>query len=132
MSAEENCSVVRGMFDALSRSDWAAIGQHPGLHETLQRHPTIRAAFPDLQYTIEEEMAEGDLVAMRVNVHGTHLGPFMGLPPTGKQISYSVIAMDRVQNGRIVGHWANPDFLSLLAQLGLTIVPASPTASEAT
>ena len=125
MSEEENKTAVREMLAALSRGDWAAIEQHPGLYETRQRHPMLHAAFPDLSYTIDAEMADGDMVAMRVTYTGTHKGLFMGIAPTGKQISYGAILMDQVVDGKIVQHNANADWLSVFIQLGVISPPSS-------
>jgi predicted ester cyclase len=125
MSEEENKAVVREMLAALNRGDWAAIEQHPGLYETRQRHPMLRAAFPDLSHTIDAEMAEGDMVAMRITNTGTHKGPLMGIAPTGKQISYSVLLMDQVVDGKIVHHNANADWFSVFMQLGIISPPSS-------
>jgi len=124
MSEEENKRVVREMLAALDRGDWAAIEQHPGLYETRQRHPLLRAAFPDLSYTIEAEMADGDMVAMRITYTGTHKGPIMGIAPTGKQITYGAILMDHVVDGKIVQHNANADLLSVFIQLGIISPPS--------
>jgi predicted ester cyclase len=79
----------------------------------------FRTAFPDLQYSIDDDMAEGDLVMTRFSARGTHLGPFLGAAPTGKEISYTGIDVNRVAGGRIVESWVQYDALGLLQQLGL-------------
>jgi predicted ester cyclase len=79
----------------------------------------FRSAFPDLQYSIDDDMAEGDLVMTRFSARGTHLGPFLGAAPTGKEISYTGIDVNRVAGGRIVESWVQYDALGLLQQLGL-------------
>jgi predicted ester cyclase len=61
-------------------------------------------------------------------VRGTHLGPFMGIAPTGKQVSFMVLWVDRIVDGNIVEHWGIPDFLSLFRQVGVTISPTEPRA----
>lgn len=125
MSEEDNKAVVREMLAALNRGDWAALEQHPGLYETRVRHPLLRAAFPDLTFTVDAEMADGDMVAMRVTCTGTHKGMFVGVAPTGKQLTYSTLLMDQVQDGKIIQHNANADFLSVLIQLGVISPPSS-------
>lgn len=85
---------------------------------------TFRAAFPDLQYAIEDEMAERDLVMTRFSARGTHRGPFLGTEPTGKTVTYTGVDINRVVDGRIVESWVHYDALGLLQQLG--IVPALP------
>ena len=78
----------------------------------------FRAAFPDLHGEIVEQMADGDGVATRKTFHGTHQGPLMGIPPTGKSVAISVIDLVRVRDGRIVEHWNVVDVPGLMAQLG--------------
>jgi hypothetical protein len=54
----------------------------------------------------------------------THLGEFQGLPPTGKQISLSIMHIDRVANGKIVEHWGQGDALGLMQQMGIVFLPS--------
>jgi steroid delta-isomerase-like uncharacterized protein len=75
-------------------------------------------AFPDAHLVLEGLIAEGDKVAYRVTVRGTHQGEFMGIPPTGKQISLTGMEIDRIEAGKFVEGWANADNLGLLQQLG--------------
>jgi predicted ester cyclase len=82
----------------------------------------FRTAFPDLQYSIDDDMAERDIVMTRFSARGTHLGPFLGAAPTGKSISYTGIDVNRVVAGRIVESWVQYDALGLLQQLGLVPV----------
>lgn len=77
-----------------------------------------RDAFPDLQLTIEEMIAEGELVATRWSARGTHQGELMGMTPTGKQATVTGITIDRIVDGRIVESWTNWDTLGMLQQLG--------------
>lgn len=76
-------------------------------------------AFPDAHFTIEDIVAEGDTVVVRRTVRGTHKGELMVIPPTGKQITMTEIALLRVANGRFVEAWSNSDDLGLLQQLGV-------------
>jgi hypothetical protein len=82
----------------------------------------LHQAFPDLQVTIEDLIAEDDKVVARNKVTGTHRGEYMGLPPTGKSITYNEIFVFRVVDGRIAETWGVVDVLSQLKQLG--VVPA--------
>ncbi|GIK43546.1 MAG: hypothetical protein BroJett011_73790 [Chloroflexota bacterium] len=82
-----------------------------------------RTAFPDLHFTVEDQIAEGDKVVNRVTARGTHLGEFRGIPPTGKPITVTGITIDRIAGGKLVESWASWDFLGLLQQLG--VVPKS-------
>ena len=76
------------------------------------------AAFPDLQVTIDDLIAEGDKVVARETWTGTHKGDFMGMPATGRRISFGVIDIVRVEDGQLVEHWAVSDSLTMLQQLG--------------
>ena len=82
------------------------------------------ASFSDQHYTIEDQIAEGDKVVTRVAWQGTHSGDFQGVPPTGKQLIGSGVAIERIKDGKIVERWANPDLLGLLQQLGLFPTPS--------
>lgn len=77
------------------------------------------AAIPDLHVTIQDQVAEGDKVVTRKLLQGTHQGVFMGVAPTGKPIAFAVIDILRLENGKVVEHWAIQDRLALMQQLGL-------------
>jgi steroid delta-isomerase-like uncharacterized protein len=85
-----------------------------------------RAAFPDLRITLEQQVADGELVATRWTARGTHQGELFGIAPTGKQATVTGITIDRIVGGRIVESWTNWDTLGLMQQLG--VVPALATA----
>ena len=132
MTAEENRAVVRRVLDALDNADWAEIERHPGLYETRQHYPMNKAAVPDSRHTIETQVIEGDMIASVLTVTGTQSGPFFGAAPTGKQVSYTVLMVDRIRDGLIVQHWALPDILSIFRQIGRPLLPVSeaPSPSE--
>ena len=77
-----------------------------------------RTAFPDLHFTVEDQIAEGDMVANRVTARGTHQGEFMGIAPTGKQVTVTGITIDRIAGDKLEESWASWDFLGLMQQLG--------------
>lgn len=79
--------------------------------------------FPDLRLTVEDAVAEGDLVAQRIQFAGTHTGEFQGLPPTHRKVSFSGLELNRFVDGRVAEHWFQLDTLTLLQQLGLMVVP---------
>jgi predicted ester cyclase len=79
----------------------------------------FRTAFPDLTYTVHEEMAERDLVWTRFSARGTQQGPFLGVAPTGRVITYTGMDLNRIAKGMIVESWVNYDALALLQQIGL-------------
>ncbi len=76
-------------------------------------------AFPDLKVTVEDLLVDGDKVVARVSYRGTHQGAFMGIPPTGKQITGMGINIFRITNGKLVEHWGLSDRISALRQLGV-------------
>jgi steroid delta-isomerase-like uncharacterized protein len=80
---------------------------------------TIHTAFPDIRYTIEAMYAEGDKVATRYTVRGTHQGDFRGLPPTGKAFDLTGHQLHRIVGGKAVEGWGVWDTLGLLTQLGI-------------
>jgi predicted ester cyclase len=81
------------------------------------------AAFPDSHFTVDDMIAEGEKVAIRHSLHGTHQGEFQGILPTGKQVTVSAIGILRVVNGEIAESWLNADFLGLMQQLGVVPPP---------
>lgn len=86
-------------------------------------------AFPDFEARVEDAVAEGDTVAMRVTVSGTHDGPFMGIEPTGESFEVRNMVFTRVEDGRIVERWLQPDTLGMLVQLGVVESPLSTPAA---
>ena len=83
---------------------------------------TLITAFPDLHLTIDDMVAEGDKVAMRLTARGTHKGDFRGIAPTGKQVTMSGIVIQRIANNKCVEGWLVNDNLGMLQQMG--VVPA--------
>lgn len=79
----------------------------------------FRAAFPDLNVSIDDLIAQDDKAAARVTFHGTHRGTFQGIPATGRRMSMGAIGILRFDRGEIVEHWATLDLLGLLQQLGV-------------
>jgi predicted ester cyclase len=86
----------------------------------------FRAAFPDLTYSVEDVVAEGDKVVARFSATGTHLGEFMGVAPTGRKITYTGFDMSRISGGQIVEAWASYDALALMQQIGAISMPEQP------
>jgi steroid delta-isomerase-like uncharacterized protein len=79
----------------------------------------LHRAFPDLHIAVEDVIAEGDKVVYRNTVTGTHQGEYMGLPPTGKSITYNEIFIFRIAGGRIAETWGVVDVISQMRQLGV-------------
>ena len=100
-------------------------GVAPGAEGVRQQFNGFRAAFPDFRATILDQVADGDRVVTRKVFHGTHLGAFQGIEPTGREVEINLIDIVRLTDGQIVEHWNCVDRLGLLAQLGaLPEVPA--------
>lgn len=78
-----------------------------------------RIAFPDIKLTIEDLIAEGDRVAVRLNATGTNTGPLGDTPPTGKPVNVTSIFIIRVAEGQVVEEWEVVDELGMMEQLGL-------------
>jgi steroid delta-isomerase-like uncharacterized protein len=131
-------AIVRRYFDAANRDDLAALddllspdvidhgaypGQAAGRDGFKQFFAFWRTAFPDLVYTIEDEIADGDRVVVRWTARGTHRGMYHGVAPTGKRVTMSGIQINRLANGKIVEDWTRFDELGLLRQLGA--IPAN-------
>lgn len=133
MSTEANKAVVRRMFEeAWNRGDLDVVDELLAADARDHRDPDVpsfpdhlkemiilhRRAFPDLRYTVEDLIAEGDKVACRLTLTGTHRGTFRGIPPTGRTIAVEQIHIVRVVEGKGREHWAALELLDLLRQLG--------------
>jgi steroid delta-isomerase-like uncharacterized protein len=75
-------------------------------------------AFPDLRRNIVDMVAEGDKVAVSINVTGTYKGEFQGIPPTGKQVSFTAMDILTIIDGKITEEWATADMMGLMQQIG--------------
>ena len=82
-----------------------------------------RNAFPDVHFTIDEQIAEGDKVVTRWTGHGTHKGELLGIPATGKSSTVTGIAVDRIVNGKIAESWGIFDQFGMMQQLGVIPTP---------
>lgn len=130
---EANKAVARKLFEvALNQDNWDSYNQihsqdfvaHAGkrsatLAEDLQSAKGWRQAFPDGQYSIDQIIAEGDMVMVRWTGRGTNTGEGNGLPATGKHIEATGITVFHIVGGKIVEEWNEYDMLGLLRQLGL-------------
>jgi steroid delta-isomerase-like uncharacterized protein len=90
-----------------------------GLEGFRQYAATVRAACPDGRFTIDDLIAEGDKVAIRWTLKGTHQGEFLGIPPTWRDLALIGISIHRIQEGKIIEGWDGYDALSLMHQLGV-------------
>ena len=78
----------------------------------------LRAAFPDFHADIHWQAADGEMVTTYKTYHGTHLGMFLGVAPTGRKIQFETVDVMRVRNGKITDHWGVANLFSLMQQLG--------------
>jgi predicted ester cyclase len=92
--------------------------QLPGPEGSKNGILEIRRIFPDLHVTIEDQVAEGGKVVTRYSATGTQMGEFMGIAPTGKQVTMNWLAIDRFEGGKLVRGWDIADYLGLFQQLG--------------
>lgn len=127
MSTEDNKEFVRRYLDAINGKpkptsildlfiDEPSLKEHIGASET---------AFPLYRIDVEEILAEGDLVCVRGWVRGVNNGPFMGMPPTGKEVNFSIFITYKVSGGKIVDHWMLTDNMTVMQQLGVIPAPQS-------
>ena len=135
MSTEENKALARrlieeawnqgnlSVLDELMQPDYAGhhsrvAGIQPSREHYEQFIATTRRALPDFHATIEDQIAEGNLVATRWSGRGTHQGTHLGIPPTNKQITVTGIVIERIVDGKTVEGWMEMDMLGMLQQLG--------------
>lgn len=134
MSTDDNKTIVRRFFTEYHR------GNLDGAEEVLaanfvhyqagmpapqnreaykQLGSAFLMAFPDMQGVIEEQVAEGDKVVTRLTISGTHRGELLGIPPTGKRVTFPTIVVDRLAGNKIVDRWNLLDTLGMMQQLGV-------------
>ena len=132
--AEDNCSLVRrfieetinrGQIDTAAQFVWEDVveqvpfpGQGPGVEGLKDVLRGMRNAFPDLNFAVEEQIAEGDKVLTRFEWTGTHRGEFLGVPATGRPVKVWGMVIDRLQSGRIKETRIIMDVFGMMMQLG--------------
>ncbi|MGH2538835.1 MAG: ester cyclase [Candidatus Promineifilaceae bacterium] len=114
------------LVDQLVASDY--VGHQPrneanGREGYKQFFVMLRAGFPDIHFTVDDQIAEGDKVVTRWTARATHKGQFQGIPPTGKRGEVTGTTIYRVANGKIVEGWTNVDDLGMLQQIGAIPTP---------
>ena len=135
MSTEENKALAqRWIEEAWNKGDLTIVEEliapnyvlhdptRPGLRgrEGIKQSVAMfRTAFPDLRFTIEDQVSEGDKVVIRYTVQGTHQGPLMGIAATGKQGTLTGIDIYRIADGKIEEAWSIWDTLGMLQQMGV-------------
>jgi len=134
--SEENKAAVRACFENAARGNFGALDEivapdyvlHPeeargvdGLREVVEGY---RDALSGLRVAIDQQFADGDYVATRFTIRGTHDGDLMGTPPTGKDVAFTGITISRCEGGKIAEEWELTDTVSLLGQVGALPQPA--------
>lgn len=107
--------------DFVNHEAWP--GEDPGYEGFRLRLRRLRDAFPDFRMTVEDVLADGDLVAYRATVTGTHRGELLGMRPTGRGFRVQHMHFLRLRDGRASEHWACRDDLGMLQQLRLLPAP---------
>jgi len=133
MSIEENKALIHRYMEAVDKGSVAALdefiapdfvdhnpfpGVAPGLEGAKQAFAIFLNAVPGY-HTVDDLIAEGDKVVARMTGYGTHERELMGIPPTGKQLKTTGIAIWRIADGKIVEHWGEADMLGMMQQLGV-------------
>lgn len=137
MSTEENKALSKRIFeeifnkrnlalvDELFDTNFIAHGSPDparGIESVKQNTTNVVTAFPDIHYTIDDMVAEGDKVAIRFTQQGTHQGDFMGIAATGKKFTSSGIIIQRITSGKVAEWWVGIDAFVIMQQLG--VVPS--------
>ena len=111
------------LVDELLAQNYVDYNQQPGTPRGRKGYKItvnmFRSAFPDIQFTLDQILAEGDRLAIRLTGRGTHQGSFMGISPTGKQVSLSGMTFIRIENGQVAERWGISDIPGLMQQLGV-------------
>jgi predicted ester cyclase len=133
MPSEENKTLYRRIYDIiLNKQDLSIIDEvispeyiYHDPHNILNGPDELKhgmsayfTAGPDLQFTVDEIIGEGDMVAKRWKAVFTHKGELMGVPPTGKKVIFTGMSFARFANGKLVEEWEAADYLGLMQQIG--------------
>src|SRR5215208_1780728 len=139
MSAEESKAVMRRFWEVWEQGNIDLLDEllareyinhtlatpdlPPGPEGVKEVVSMFHSAMPDLRVVIEEMIAEGEKVATRYALEGTHEGELFGAAPTGKQLSIKSITLERVSDGKIIEHWRVTDEMGMMRQLGVFRAP---------
>ena len=132
MSLEENKAIALKMYRAFDRQDIEEgrkymavdiVGQgmdgvlRQGIDVFIEYAVSMFGMFPDGSHQVDEIIAEEDKVVTRGVFSGTHQGELMGIAPTGKQVQFSFIHIDRIVDSKVIHHWGQADLLTMMQQL---------------
>ena len=135
MSVKENKAILHRFFEEIfNKGDLAAAdelvagdyvnhnpapGETPGVEGLKQFATAVRTGFPDILFTIDDQIAEQDRVVTRYTINGTHKAEFAGIPATGRPVTIGMINIHRVVDGQIQEGWLKWDTLDFMQQLGV-------------
>jgi steroid delta-isomerase-like uncharacterized protein len=135
--SEQNKAAVRACFSNAAKGNFDAFADiltadyviHPegirgaaGLAEMVS---VYRSALSNLRVEVDHQFTEGDYVATRYTIRGTHDGALMGTPPTGRDVAFSGLTISRCEDGRIAEEWELTDTMALLRQIGAMPEPVA-------
>jgi steroid delta-isomerase-like uncharacterized protein len=143
---EQNKQLVRQFLEALDRYDTEMVDQlvsstnysfhfsgMPPMDWNTNKEQFLapfNKAFPDLRRNIVDMVAEGDKVAVSINVTGTYKGEFQGIPATGKHVSFTAMDILTIIDGKITEEWATADMMGLMQQIGAIPVRSASSSSS--
>jgi len=129
-STDQHTAIIRECFAYATKGDRAGLErilspdfviyvpeEHRGVDGLLEMVETFRSALPDLAVTVDHQFADGDYVATRFTVRGTHDGELLGAPPTGRPVAVTGITVSRCEDGRIAEEWELVDVAGLLQRV---------------
>lgn len=134
MTPHDNEEVIRRTFEAINRGDLDALeavladdvveheefpGLEPNKDGILRFFNHLRSAFPDLEMTAHHMLTDGDLVAVRGTMKGTHQGEFVDIPATGNRVEVPFADFFRLEGGKVAEHWGVTDTHVMMVQLGV-------------
>jgi steroid delta-isomerase-like uncharacterized protein len=125
---DRNLTVADDLFDPDCRTfqlqSGAPVTSAPRGPDVMKAHiAEWLSGFPDLHFTVEQMMAEGDKVSTLLVMEGTHTGPWLGIPPSGKRVAIRMTTIHRIERGKIVEDWVIVESLGFFQQLG--VLPAT-------
>lgn len=138
MSVEENKAAMRRLYEIVASGKFDLAdeviavdmvdhdplpGAGQGLAGFKQTARMLHSAFPEMRITIDQLVAEDDMVAVRFTMRGVHRGDLMGMAATGKEVTVTGMDIMRFKDGKGVEHWANQDDLGMMRQFGLISAP---------
>ena len=140
MTLEENKDIAKRFIqEVFVEADPAAVdelasedftphswGQMPPGRDSLKAaQKRVRQGISDARMTVDDVIAEGDKVVVRLTSHGRHVGEFMGMPASGREYAISETHILRITDGKVVEHWRDADMLGLMHQIGALPAPAT-------